>query len=146
MLDLLQTDGAISNAALGDKLSLSVTPCWRRRKRLQDEGVIKDYQANLDRRMLGLDVLAFVQIQFGVHADDAPDKFEKAMKLLPQVLSCHKITGDADYLLQILATDLDAYSEFVEQVFRKQRGVTSIKSSLSLREVKSSARIPVPKS
>jgi DNA-binding Lrp family transcriptional regulator len=145
MLELLQADGAISNAALGDKLSLSVTPCWRRRKRLQDEGVIKDYQANLDRRLLGLDVLAFVQIRFGVHADDAPDKFEKAMKLLPQVLSCHKITGDADYLLQILATDLDAYSEFVEQVFRKQRGVTSIKSSLALREVKSSARIPVPR-
>ena len=145
MLDLLQADGAISNAALGDKLSLSVTPCWRRRKRLQDEGVIKDYQANLGRRMLGLDVLAFVQIQFGTHADDAPDTFEKAMHLLPEVLSCHKITGDADYLLQILATDLDAYSDFVEQVLRKQRGVTSIKSSLSLREVKSSARLPVPK-
>ncbi|WP_213954035.1 Lrp/AsnC family transcriptional regulator [Variovorax sp. dw_954] len=145
MLELLQADGAISNAALGDKLSLSVTPCWRRRKRLQDDGVIKDYQANLDRRMLGLNVLAFVQIQFGMHGDDAPDKFENAMKLQPEVLSCHKITGDADYLLQVLATDLDAYSDFVEQVFRKQQGVTSIKSSLALREVKSSARIPVPR-
>lgn len=143
MLDLLQADGAISNAALGEKLSLSVTPCWRRRKRLQDEGVIVDYQANLNRRLIGLDVLAFVQIRFAVHTNDAPDKFERDMMLLPEVLSCHKITGDADYLLQILATDLDAYGEFVEQVFRKERGVTSIRSSLSLKEVKSSSRIPI---
>lgn len=143
MLELLQADGAISNAALGEKLSLSVTPCWRRRKRLQDEGVIVDYQANLNRRLLGLEVLAFVLIRFAVHTDDAPDKFERDMLLLPEVLSCHKITGDADYMLQILAADLDAYGDFVERVFRKQHGVTSIRSSLSLKEVKFSSRIPI---
>jgi DNA-binding Lrp family transcriptional regulator len=144
MLRLLQGDAGMSNAALGERLSLSVTPCWRRRKRLEDEGMIKDYQANLDRRMLGFDVLAFVHIRFGGHTDDAPDQFEQTIQALPEVLSCHKITGDADYVLQVVAADLDAYGEFVEHVLRKQRGIASIQSTLALREVKSTSRVPVP--
>lgn len=144
MLQLLQQDAGLSNAALGERLSLSVTPCWRRRKRLEDEGYIRDYQANLNRRMLGFDVLAFVHVRFDMHGDDAPDRFEEAMRALPQVLACHKITGDADYLIQIVATDLDGYGEFVERVLRKQPGIASIQSSLALREVKASNRLPVP--
>ena len=144
MLRLLQEDGALSNAALAETLALSVTPCWRRRKRLQDQGLIKDYQANLDRRMLGFDVLAFVHVRFGAHTDATPERFEQVVRDLPEVLSCHKITGDADYVLQVLATDLDSYGEFVEQVLRKQPGILSIQSSLALREVKATSRIPLP--
>jgi DNA-binding Lrp family transcriptional regulator len=144
MLRLLQNDGGLSNAALGEQLSLSVTPCWRRRKHLEEQGAIKDYQANLDRRILGFDVLAFVQVRFGAHADDAPDRFEEAIKDVPEVLMCHKVTGDADYMLQVLATDLDSYGEFVERVLRRQQGIVSIQSSLALREVKSTSRVPVP--
>lgn len=144
MLRLLQEDGGLSNAALSEQLALSVTPCWRRRKRLEDEGVIRGYQANLDRRRLGFDVLAFVHVRFQSHGDNAPDRFEKAVAKLPEVLSCHKVTGDADYLLQVLAADLDSYGDFVERVLRKQPGVASIQSSLALREVKSTSHVPVP--
>jgi DNA-binding Lrp family transcriptional regulator len=144
MLRLLQQDAGLSNAALGELLSLSVTPCWRRRKRLEEEGFIRDYQANLDRRKLGFDVLAFVHVRFDMHTDDAPDRFERAMLALPEVQACHKITGDADYLLQIVAEGLDGYANFVERVLRKQPGIASIQSSLALREVKSSSRVPVP--
>jgi DNA-binding Lrp family transcriptional regulator len=144
MLRLLQADAGLSNTALGERLSLSVTPCWRRRKRLENEGVIKDYQANLDRRILGFDVLAFVHVRFNAHTDDAPDRFEQMIQALPQVLSCHKITGDSDFVLQVLATDLDAFGEFIERVLRKQRGIASIHSRLALREVKSTSRVPVP--
>ena len=122
ILALLQEDASISNAQLSERLSLSLTPCWRRRKRLEEEGVIKDYQANLDRKLLGLDIMAFVHVRFAIHTDHAPDAFEAVVKELPQVLSCHKITGDADYLLQVLAEDLDSYSEFVESVLRRQLG------------------------
>ncbi|WP_444859518.1 Lrp/AsnC family transcriptional regulator [Chromobacterium haemolyticum] len=87
----------MSNPKLAERLSLSVTPCWRRLKRLEEAGYIKDYQANLDRRKLGYDVLAFVRLSFGEHADDAPNRFEDQMRERPEVLSCHKITGDADY-------------------------------------------------
>ena len=144
MVRLLQEDGALSNAALGEKLSLSVTPCWRRRKRLEDEGVITGYQANVDRRALGMDVFAFVLVTFNMHSDKAADNFETVIKNRPEVLGCHKITGSADYLLQVVATDLDAYGEFVERVLRRQTGISSIQSSLALREVKFSSRIPLP--
>jgi DNA-binding Lrp family transcriptional regulator len=145
ILELLQEDASISNAELSERLSLSLTPCWRRRKRMEEAGVIKGYQANLDRRMLGLDIMAFVHIRFSTHADHAPDAFEAVIAQLPQVLACHKITGDADYVLQVLAEDLDSYSDFIEQVLRRQVGIASIQSSLALREVKTSSRIAIPK-
>lgn len=144
MLRLLQEDGALSNATLGEKLSLSVTPCWRRRKRLEDERVITGYQANLDRRALGMNVFAFVQVTFNMHSGQDSDHFEDVMRRHDEVTSCHKITGAADYMLQVVAADLDAYAEFVERVLRKQAGVSSIQSSLALREVKFSSRVPVP--
>ena len=145
ILELLQEDASISNAELSERLSLSLTPCWRRRKRMEEAGVIKGYQANLDRRMLGLDIMAFVHIRFSTHADHAPDAFEAVIAQLPQVVACHKITGDADYVLQVLAEDLDSYSDFIEQVLRRQVGIASIQSSLALREVKTGSRIAIPK-
>lgn len=143
ILRLLQEDGTLSNAKLAERLSLSVTPCWRRIRRLEQEGFIDGYQANLNRRKLGFGVLAFVQLGFGIHTDDSPNRFEKEILAHPEVLSCHKITGAADYLLQVVAEDLDSYGEFVEQVLRVMPGVTSIHSSLALREIKSSSRLPV---
>ena len=80
MLRFLQDDGALSNATLGEKLSLSVTPCWRRRKRLEDEGVITGYQANVNRRTLGMDVFAFALVTFNMHSDKAADNFEAVIK------------------------------------------------------------------
>ena len=144
ILRVLQQDGALSNPKLAERLSLSVTPCWRRLKRLEREGYIKDYQSNLDRRKLGYDVLAFVRLSFAIHTDDAPNRFELAIQARPEVLSCHKITGDADYLLQVVTPSLDAYSDFVERVLRQTPGVHAIHSSLALREVKASSRLPVP--
>lgn len=143
MLRLLQEDGALSNAALGEKLSLSVTPCWRRRKLLEDQGVITGYQANIDRRSIGLNLLAFVHVRFNIHSDKTADNFEAVIRNRPEVLSCHKITGDADYILQVVAADLDAYGDFVERVLRRQAGIASIQSSLALREVKFSSRFPI---
>ncbi|SAL75252.1 AsnC family transcriptional regulator [Caballeronia peredens] len=144
MLRLLQDDATLSNAALGEKLSLSVTPCWRRRKHLEDQGVVTGYQANIDRRAIGLDLLAFVHIRINIHSDKTADNFEAVVRSRPEVLSCHKVTGDADYILQVVASDLDAYGDFIERVLRKQTGVASIQSSVALREVKFSSKFPIP--
>jgi len=144
ILQHLQQDGAMSTPKLAEQLALSVTPCWRRLKRLEEEGYIKGYQANLDRRKLGLDVLAFVSLSFGNVGDQQPNHFEALIRDNAQVLSCHKITGDADYLLVVLASDLDDYSQFVEQL-RMIPGISSIHSNLALKEVKSSSRIPLPR-
>lgn len=144
ILHLLQEDGTLSNPKLAEHVALSVTPCWRRLKRLEEEGYITGYQANLDRRKLGLDILAFVQIGFSVVTDASIKRFEEAIMTHPEVLSCHKITGEADYLLQVVAKNLDLYSDFVEDALRTIPGISMIRSSLAMREVKSSSKLPVP--
>jgi Lrp/AsnC family leucine-responsive transcriptional regulator len=143
ILRLLQKDGTLSTPQLAEQVALSVTPCWRRLKRLEDNGFITGYQANLDRRKLGLDILAFVQLTFGVVTGASVQHFEDAIQQHPEVLSCHKVTGQADYLLQVVAPSLDAYSDFVETVLRSLPGVSLIHSSLALREIKASHQLPV---
>jgi len=143
LLRLLQDDATLSNAALGEHLSMTVTPCWRRRKRLEELGIIKGYQALLDRKKMGFGVLAFAQVRFGDHADKTADRFEELIQQRPEVLTCHKVTGEADFVLTVVAADLESYGHFVENVLRKQPGVTTIQSSLSLQEVKSVAKLPV---
>jgi DNA-binding Lrp family transcriptional regulator len=91
-----------------------------------------------------MNVFAFVHVTFNMHSDQDADHFEDVMRGHDEVTSCHKITGAADYILQVVASDLDAYATFVERVLRKQAGVSSIQSSLALREVKFSSRVPVP--
>lgn len=143
ILRLLQDDGTLTNTQLAEHLSLSVTPCWRRLKRLQDEGYITGYQANLNRRKLGLDVLAFVQLRFTVVTDGSVKQFEDIIRVHPAVLSCHKVTGEADYMLQVVAADLDAYSDFVEALLREVPGISMMHSSLAMREIKAVNRFPV---
>lgn len=145
LLELLQQDGSLTTPQLAEQVALSVTPCWRRLKRLEEDGFITGYQANLDRRKLGLDVLAFVQIRFLVVTDASTQQFEDTVLAHRSVLSCHKITGEADYMLQVVATDLDAYSDFMETVLRKLPGISTIHSSLALREIKAVHRFPLPK-
>ncbi len=143
ILQLLQQDGNLSTAQLAEQLSLSVTPCWRRVKRLEDEGFITGYQANLDRRKLGLDVLAFVQLRFTVVSDLSVKDFEALIRAHPHVLSCYKITGEADYMLQVVAADLDDYSDFVEALLRQVPGISMMHSSLAMREIKATHQFPV---
>ncbi|MHA7775537.1 Lrp/AsnC family transcriptional regulator [Roseibium sp. M-1] len=143
ILNRLQSDGRLSNARLAEQVGLSETPCWRRLKRLEEDGVIEGYQAVVNRRALGLGVMAFVQLSCSQHDEETTAAFQKAIEASSHVLACHNTTGDADFLLQVVARDLDDYSRFVEKVLRRLPGVTGIRSSLSLRELKSSNRLPV---
>lgn len=143
ILDILQRDGRLSNAKLAEQLALSETPCWRRLKRLEELGVIEGYQAILSRRKLGLGVMAFVQIVCTQHSEEVTAEFEKIIQACPNVLTCHNTTGEADFLLQVVARDFDDYSRFVEKVLRKLPGVASIRSNISLRELKATNRLPI---
>ncbi len=143
ILSRLQRDGRLSNAKLAAELSLSETPCWRRLKRMEEEGYIESYQANLDRRKLGFGVLAFVQLTCVTHDEHSTQAFVEIIQRSDNVLSCHNTTGEADFLLQVVARDLDDYSRFVDRVLRKLPGVSAIRSSISLKELKSSSRLPI---
>jgi DNA-binding Lrp family transcriptional regulator len=139
----MQQDGKLTNAKLASELSLSETPCWRRLKRLEEEGIITDYQANLDRRRLGFGVMAFVQLTCYQHDAETTKTFEEMIQHYDNVLSCHNTTGAADFLLQVVAKDLDDYSRFVDQELRKLPGVSAIVSNISLSELKASTRLPI---
>jgi len=143
MLDMLQQDGRVSNARLAEAFSLSETSCWRRLKRLEEAGLIEGYHARLDRRKLGLGVMAFVQIVCTQHSEEVTAEFERLIQASPNVLACDNTTGEADFLLQVVAADLDDYSHFVERVLRRLPGVLSIRSNLSLRQLKSTQRLPI---
>lgn len=139
----VQADGRLSNAKLSEKLALSETPCWRRLKLLESEAFIEGYQAILNRKKLGFGVVGFVQVTIGDHASDDPLIFEREVTNIPEILSCHNVTGDYDYLIQIVATDLNAYGTFIRDRLRKLPGITAIHSNLSLREIKSTLSLPI---
>ena len=143
MLAKLQQEGRISNAKLAEELSMSEASCWRRQKRLEEAGVIEGYQATLNRRKLGMGVMAFVQIVCTQHGEEVTANFERQIRACANVVECHNITGEADFLLKVVAKDLDDYSRFVERVLRQLPGVLSIRSSISLREMKASQGLPV---
>ena len=143
ILALLQQDGRLANAKLAEQLNMSETPCWRRVKRLESEGYIESYQANLDKRKLGYGVLAFVQLTYIAHDTKTTNDFISIINNCDNVLSCHNTTGNADFLLQVVAKDLDDYSHFVDSVLRKLPGISDISSSISLKELKSSTRLPI---
>lgn len=143
MLRLLQDDGRITGGKLAEKLALSESPCWRRQKRLEAEGYITGYHASVDRRRLGLGVLAFVQLSITQHSETTLRKIEAKLAAHPNVISCHKVTGDADYLAQIVAKDLDEYGRFVTEIFSTLPGIVTLNSNLSLQEIKSASQVPV---
>lgn len=143
ILTEIQEDGRLSNAKLAEAISMSETPTWRRLRKLEEDGYIVSYQANLDRRKMGFGVLAFVQITCIQHDKTATVAFENIILSSPNVLSCHNTTGQDDYLLQVIAANLDDYSAFVEDTLRQLPGVSAIRSNLSMREIKSTTRLPV---
>ena len=143
LLSLLQEDGRMTNAKLADHLGMSETPCWRRLKRMEESGIIEGYQANLNRRKLGLGVMAFVQLRCSEHDQRATAEFQRIVETTPSILACHNTTGADDFLLIVVARDLDDYSAFVDSTLRRLPGVTSIRSNLSLKEMKASSKLPV---
>lgn len=143
ILRAVQNDGRITNASLAEAVGLSETPCARRLKRLETDGAIEGYRALLSKSTLGIGVTAFALVRFGVHDRRLADEFERQIQALPRIVSCHNVSGSADYLLHVVARDLEDYGAFVRDVLRALPGVTSVESVLSLREVKSDAGLPL---
>jgi Lrp/AsnC family transcriptional regulator, leucine-responsive regulatory protein len=144
ILTAIQQDGRIPVAKLAERVGLSETPCARRLKRLESEGYIDGYRAMLSRKALGLGVIAFAQVRFSVHDRALSDRFEREIQGIERIVSCHNVSGTADFLLQIVVRDLDEYGLFMRDVLRTLPGVTSVESMLSLREVKRDTGLPLP--
>ena len=139
----LQLDARLSNTELANRIGISAAPTWRRVRWLEEQGYITGYRAELDRRKLGLGVLAFVRVDADRNAAAATRELEEAIRRLPEVISCHYISGSGTFELQVMATDLDAFSRFSLDTLLNLPHVKDLHTSFSLGEVKAGAALPL---
>ena len=143
LLTLLQQDARTTNQALADAVNLSPSPCWRKVKKLEEDKVILGYHAALDRRKIGLGVMVFVRVSIDSHSEAQARRFEQEVMALENVVACYSIGGDADFLLQGVSSDLDAYAEFAMSVLRRLPGIKEMQSMFVLKEIKPFQTLPV---
>lgn len=143
ILAALQSDARLSNAELAARIGLSAAPTWRRVKWLEQQGYITGYRAELDRRRIGLGVFAFVRVDAERNTGSATKALEDAIRRLPEVTGCHYISGAGTFELQVMATDLDAFSRFATDTLLNLPNVKDIHTSFSLGEVKAGAALPL---
>lgn len=142
ILVALQEDGALSIAALSERIGLSTTPCWKRVKRLEDEGFIEKRVAIVNRKKVGLGVTVFVSVRTGQHDEKWLKKFAAAVATLPEVLEFHRMSGDVDYLLKVVTTDIDGYDAFYKKLIRTAQ-LTGVSSAFSMEQIKSTTALPL---
>ncbi|MBA1241681.1 Lrp/AsnC family transcriptional regulator [Pseudomonas japonica] len=143
ILAALQQDGRITNQTLAEKLSMSASPCWRRVRHLEEHQFIQGYRAVLDRRRIGLGVMVFIRINIDSHSEAEARKFEEEVLQLEDVVACYSIGGDADFLLQVVAPDLDSFADFAMSVVRRLPGIKEMQSMFVLKEIKPFTAFPV---
>ncbi|ACB36158.1 transcriptional regulator, AsnC family [Leptothrix cholodnii SP-6] len=139
----LQRDARLSNAELAARIGLSAAPTWRRVRWLEEQGYITGYRAEIDRRKIGLGVLAFVRIDTERNNAEATLTLEALIRALPEVVTCHYISGTGTFELHVVATDLDAYSRWVRDTLFRLPNVKDMHTSFSLGEVKAGSVLPL---
>ncbi len=144
LLAELQRGGRLTNAELAERVHLSASACLRRVQRLEREGVIAGYRAVVDPERLGLGLQAFVRVQLTRHDSEAIDAFSGYVNEWDEVIACHALTGDMDYLLQVAVQDLEHFSRFLLDRLLNQAGVADVNSSFVLRTVKAFRGLPLP--
>ena len=146
LLAELQRAGRLTNAELAERVHLSPSACLRRVQRLEREGVIAGYRAELDPGRLGLGLTAFVRVQLARHDDAAIEAFSAGVNAWDEVIACHALTGDMDYLLHVYVRDLEHFSRFLlDRLLGDGSGVADVNSSFVLRTVKAYRGLPLPR-
>ncbi len=143
ILTFLQQDAKLTNADLADKVGLSPTPCLRRVKRLEDAGYIRRYKIEVDRHKFGYPVMAFVQISMTKQVEGVLDSFEKQICEHPNVINCYLATGESDYLLQVVAKDLEDYARIARYELAAMQGVETLKTTFAIKNIVENSPVPI---
>ena len=143
ILHQLQADGRLTNAELANRVGLSAAPCWRRVRALEEAGFILGYRAEINRSKIGLGVLAFVRIDAERNSGDALRQMETAIRDIPEIVSCHYISGSGTFELQVVCPDLNHFSRFAREVLINLPNVKDLHTSFSLGEVKAAGALPL---
>lgn len=142
ILQELQANGRLTNQELSERVNLSPSPCLRRLRLLEEQGVITGYAALVDQKAWGLPVTVFIRIKLERHGDEAVQAFERAIIEMPKVMDCWLMTGRSDYLLRVIAADLDDYEHFVRRDLQRVPGIASIDTSFAYGRVKQAQVLP----
>lgn len=143
LLDALQRNSDTTNADLSEAIHLSVSQISRRRQRLEEEGIIAQFVAMLDQKTVGLGVTAFAHVLLESHSRAGPEAFANAIMAMPEILECHSVSGDADYILRIVAPDLDSFSDLMMNRILHLPNVAHIKTSIALQTIKQTHILPL---
>jgi Lrp/AsnC family transcriptional regulator len=142
ILGALQVDGTLSVAELAEKVGLSSTPCWKRLKRLEEDGYIDRRVAIVNRRKAGLPVTVFVSVRTSQHDEKWLAKFAAGVIALPEVQEFHRMSGDVDYLLKVVTTDIEGYDRFYKKLI-KVANLTGVSSAFSMEQIKYTTALPL---
>lgn len=142
ILDALQRDASLSMAELGAQVGLSSTPCWKRVKRLEDEGLIERRVAIVNRHKVDLPVTVFVSIRAGQHDEKWLKRFAAVVSALPEVQEFHRMSGDVDYLLKVVASSIDGYDRFYKKLI-SLADMAGVSSAFSMEQIKSTTALPL---
>lgn len=143
ILTAMQADAAQSTAEIAEAVGLSQSPCWRRIQRLREEGIIKAQVVLVDRRKVGLNTQVFAQVKLNAHGRSHLEDFSDAIRGFPEVLDCYVTMGTTDFLLRIVAADVDAYERFFFEKLSRVPGIQEINSIVALSEIKSTTALPM---
>ena len=142
ILDALQKDGTLSVAQLSEQVGLSSTPCWKRLRRMEDEGYIESRVAIVNRRRVGLPVTVFVSVRTSQHDEKWLARFAAAVVALPEVQEFHRMSGDVDYLLKVVTTDIEGYDRFYKKLIKAAQ-LTGVSSAFSMEQIKVTTALPL---
>jgi DNA-binding Lrp family transcriptional regulator len=143
ILSALQDDGRITNVDLAARVGLTAPPCLRRVRSLEQRGIIKGYHAKLDPALLGYGITVFALVSLRSQAESDLQAFEDHIASLPQVRECHMLNGEIDFILKIVAPDLQAFQQFLTSNLTTAPNVASVKTSLTIRTSKDSPGVPI---
>lgn len=143
ILSALQADPGISVVDLAQKVGLSHTPCWRRVKKLEAEGVILGRAILLNPAALGLEVVVFANLRLRHHDEQTLEALESEALALPQITDCSSMSGDSDYILRVVVSSIDEYEAFLKKVLLHLPGVASINSHFALKCIKRTTHLPI---
>jgi Lrp/AsnC family transcriptional regulator, leucine-responsive regulatory protein len=143
IIGALQADGRLSNHQLAAVIGLSPSPCLRRVKRLEREGYIESYRAVLQRDRVGLGFTAFVTVKIEGHADQAADALQDAIVAMPEVVACHMVSGDSDYLLEVVVPDRESYQAFLVGKLLDLPIIKEVRSNIAIQPLKTAAPLPL---
>ncbi|MEM5473932.1 Lrp/AsnC family transcriptional regulator [Hoeflea sp. AS60] len=143
LLRLLQADGRLTNNELSQKINLSASQCSRRRTRLEQEGYIRGYRADLDREKLGIGIVNLITVTLATHNRDNAQRFARLIGALPEVLEAYSLTGEMDYIIKVVTPDLRSLSAFVSDVLLPHESVQHVKTAIVLDTLKEGGGLPV---